>query len=297
MRNRLSQYWETVKAACYRPRHRRAVGGWLTVTNVASFSLVVLGIAMVVTLYATGPESIVQASPGGAVVTGPQDVVQAPAAPEITARVLPVPPAMPGMAQLALAEGVTVPPPARHHRASRPVVAATVVTHPAPAQSSSSAPPPAPAQSATTQAPPPVPTPTQSSSSAPPPTSTPSQAGSSLGAELLAKAETQAGVPYVYGGDTPSGFDCSGLIYWAAQQIGLTGMPRDTYEMLGQGVSSGVLVPVTSPEPGDLAFFGTGHVELYVSSGRFFGAQQPGTVVGFHDYGTGYVPTAYYRAA
>ncbi len=120
----------------------------------------------------------------------------------------------------------------------------------------------------------------------------PHTAGSSLDGRLLAEAETQQGTPYVFGGDAPGGFDCSGLVYWAAQRLGIAGMPRDTFEMLAAAGS--VLVPVSSPRPGDLAFFGSGHVELYVSSGRFFGAQQTGTLVGFHDYGSYYLPTAYY---
>jgi cell wall-associated NlpC family hydrolase len=109
---------------------------------------------------------------------------------------------------------------------------------------------------------------------------------------LLAKAETQAGTPYVWGGAAPGGFDCSGLIYWAAMALGVQNMPRDTYSMLA--AAGGLLVQTDTPEPGDLAFFGSEHVELYVSPGVFFGAQQTGTLVGFHDYGTGYVPTAYY---
>lgn len=120
-------------------------------------------------------------------------------------------------------------------------------------------------------------------------------AASGDGGRLLAEAETRAGDPYVYATDGPTTFDCSGLIYWAANQIGITGMPRDTYSMLGQGVSSGLLVAVSHPEPGDLAFFGSGHVELYIKSGETFGAQQPGTNVGFHSYGYSYVPTAFYR--
>jgi cell wall-associated NlpC family hydrolase len=103
------------------------------------------------------------------------------------------------------------------------------------------------------------------------------------------------GVPYVYGGDTPGGFDCSGLVYWAAQQLGISGMPRDTYGMLAQGVSSGLLVQVAAPEYGDLAFFGSGHVEFYVKPGETFGSQQPGTAVGFHSYGDGYAPSEYFR--
>lgn len=115
---------------------------------------------------------------------------------------------------------------------------------------------------------------------------------SSLDGRLLATAETMQGTPYVYGGDSPGGFDCSGLVYWAAQRIGIGTMPRDTFEMLA--AVGPVLIPVSHPQAGDLAFFGSGHVELYVSPGRFFGAQQTGTLVGFHNYGGFYTPTAYY---
>src|SRR6185437_5654137 len=143
-----------------------------------------------------------------------------------------------------------------------------------------------------------TPTPTQRTVSTSTPTPTPSYSSShttttttgtktDLGAEVLAKAETLTGVPYVYGGDTPSGVDCSGLVYWAAQQLGITGMPRDTYEMLAQGVSSGVLVSTSNPQTGDHAFFGSGHVEFYIKQGETFGAQQPGTAVGYHSYGYG----------
>ncbi len=68
---------------------------------------------------------------------------------------------------------------------------------------------------------------------------------SSLDGRLLAEAETQQGTPYVYGGDAPGGFDCSGLVYWAAQRLGITAMPRDTFTMLA-AVGS-VLIPVTWP--------------------------------------------------
>jgi cell wall-associated NlpC family hydrolase len=134
----------------------------------------------------------------------------------------------------------------------------------------------------------------------PTPTPTPAHArvtvaaavsGSSLPARLLAKAETQAGTPYVWAGDAPGGFDCSGLIYWAAAQLGIS-LPRDTFGMLA---GSAHLEWVSTPEPGDLAFFGSGHVELWVRHGETFGAQQPGTSVGFHSYGYGYVPTTFLR--
>jgi cell wall-associated NlpC family hydrolase len=149
---------------------------------------------------------------------------------------------------------------------------------------------------------PPAAAPVQSSAPAPEPTTASTATaspqagpGGGAGAELLNKAMSMQGVPYVYGGDTPGGFDCSGLVYWAAQQLGISAMPRDTFEMLAQGTSSGLLVQVAAPEYGDLAFFGSGHVEFYVKPGETFGAQSPGTAVGFHPYGSGYAPSAFYR--
>jgi cell wall-associated NlpC family hydrolase len=113
----------------------------------------------------------------------------------------------------------------------------------------------------------------------------------SLSARLLAVAETQQGTPYAWGGAAPGGFDCSGLIFWAAGQLGIS-LPRTTFEMLA---GSPHLVSVSSPQPGDLAFFGDGHVELYVSGSQTFGAQQSGTLVRFNSYGGGYVPTQFLR--
>jgi cell wall-associated NlpC family hydrolase len=176
-----------------------------------------------------------------------------------------------------------------HHLA---VTAARTTAPPAPVPSPSTSAASLPSTAAATApaTPAPAPTPTQATATASP------QAGpgSGVGAELLAKALTMQGVPYVYGGATPGGFDCSGLVYWAAQQLGIS-MPRDTYSMLAQGVSSGLLVQVAAPEYGDLAFFGSGHVEFWIRDGETFGAQSPGTAVGYHGYGYGYVPTAFYR--
>jgi peptidoglycan DL-endopeptidase CwlO len=119
--------------------------------------------------------------------------------------------------------------------------------------------------------------------------SAPAPAG--LGGKLLSEARTRTGDWYAWGGTGPTAFDCSGLVYWSAKQLGIT-LPRDTYGMLG---GSPHLVRVYTPQPGDLAFFGSGHVELYVKPGVTFGAQQPGTQIGNHGYGGGYVPTVYLR--
>jgi cell wall-associated NlpC family hydrolase len=117
------------------------------------------------------------------------------------------------------------------------------------------------------------------------------------GASVLAVAETRTGDWYAYGADGPSTFDCSGLVTWAARQLGI-GMPRDTGEMLSQGVAAGILVRTWHPVAGDLAFYGTEHVEL-VDHGHdiTFGAQRSGTRVGPHRWypGSGWQPTEYFQ--
>jgi cell wall-associated NlpC family hydrolase len=102
-------------------------------------------------------------------------------------------------------------------------------------------------------------------------------------------AETQAGRPYVWGGTGP-GYDCSGLVMMAYRHAGIH-LPRTTYEMLG----SPLLVRVDRPRMGDLAFYGTGHVELFRRWGITFGAHDTGSLVGLIRYGWGWVPTAFYR--
>ncbi len=118
----------------------------------------------------------------------------------------------------------------------------------------------------------------------------------SLGARIYAEARTRAGDWYVWGGDGPTVFDCSGIVHWAAHQLGVN-MPRDTYSMLSTGVATGILVPTRNPRPGDLAFFGTGHVEFVAGHDLTFGAQRSGTQVGYHRWypGSWWVPSAFYR--
>jgi len=162
---------------------------------------------------------------------------------------------------------------------------AHVVSRPAPA----SAPAPAPASA-------PASAPVVAATFSAPATAG-SSTGSSTGMRVLDEAETREGDPYAWGADGPDAFDCSGLVYWAAQQLGITSMPRDTYEMLSTGVAEGLLVQVSDPAPGDLAFFGSGHVEFVTSvPDETFGAQQPGKDVGFNAYDPPYYePTAYYE--
>jgi len=103
--------------------------------------------------------------------------------------------------------------------------------------------------------------------------------GSSLtttGAQIVAVAQRYIGVPYVYGGASPSGFDCSGLVQYVFNQVGIS-IPRVAVDQSkgGQAVSRDNL------QPGDLVFFGSpvSHVGIYIGNGQFINAPKTGDVV------------------
>ena len=102
-------------------------------------------------------------------------------------------------------------------------------------------------------------------------------------------AERQRGHPYMYGGTGP-GYDCSGLVMMAYRHAGIR-LPRTTSGML----ASSKLVRVYHPRMGDLAFFGSGHVELFRKWGFTFGAHDWELPVGLIHYGWSWKPTAFYR--
>lgn len=104
--------------------------------------------------------------------------------------------------------------------------------------------------------------------------------GAASAARVVRTAESQLGKPYRYGGSTPRGFDCSGLIWWAYKQNGVT-VPRVTSDQAraGAGVSRRAL------RPGDILVFNTRqgatglHTALYTGDGRFVHSPSSGSRV------------------
>jgi cell wall-associated NlpC family hydrolase len=121
----------------------------------------------------------------------------------------------------------------------------------------------------------------QAASQQPPPSSQlpPPAAGNNAGQIAVRAAQSQLGVPYVWGGATPGvGFDCSGLTMWAWAQAGVSlahGATEQYYEV--QHVSMSDL------EPGDLIFYGNAsllyHVVMYIGNGMVVQAEETGTNV------------------
>jgi peptidoglycan DL-endopeptidase CwlO len=85
-------------------------------------------------------------------------------------------------------------------------------------------------------------------------------------------ARSQLGVPYVYGGASPGGFDCSGLVMWVYGRLGIA-LPHNAAALY----STGRPVPLAQMKPGDLVFFhGLGHVGIYIGHGLMIHAPQTG---------------------
>ena len=112
---------------------------------------------------------------------------------------------------------------------------------------------------------------------------------------LLNIAMRFGGVPYVWGGETPAGFDCSGFVQYVFRQIGIN-LPRtaDVQYELGRKVLQSEL------QPGDLVFFetyepGASHNGIYVGDGNFIGANS-GTGVAVASLASPYWRTRYLGA-
>ena len=90
-----------------------------------------------------------------------------------------------------------------------------------------------------------------------------------VGAQALQAAISRLGYPYIWGAAGPTSFDCSGLMMWAYQQVGIS-LPHFTVSQY----NSGVHVSRSDLEPGDLVFFGSdiSHVGMYIGNGMMIDA-------------------------
>lgn len=119
----------------------------------------------------------------------------------------------------------------------------------------------------------------------------------SKGQQIVEYAKQFLGVPYVYGGNSPSGFDCSGFTKYVMNHFGIS-IPRvaDDQSRAGTYVSRDALMP------GDVICFNNGryngvnHVGIYVGDGQFIHAPQPGYSIKFDTIQSGYYNDCYYNA-
>ena len=130
-----------------------------------------------------------------------------------------------------------------------------------------------------------------------PSTSVTEQPAAPTGDQILAEARKYIGVRYVSGGSSPSGFDCSGLVYYVLTQLGYSAYrsPVDQYK-------HGTYVEKSALKAGDIVFFaGTGaagisHVGIYAGNGQFIHAPNSRSTVTYSDLTSGYWSDHYYGA-
>lgn len=124
-----------------------------------------------------------------------------------------------------------------------------------------------------------------------------SNTGSATGDQIVSKAKQYLGVPYKWGGTDPSGFDCSGFVYYVLRSLGYNAS-RTMTTMYSQGTP----VSKSNLQPGDIVFFqntyksGMSHVGIYVGDGKFIHAPSSGKVVSYADLYSNYYIEHYYGA-
>ena len=117
------------------------------------------------------------------------------------------------------------------------------------------------------------------------------------GKQILAKAQQYLGTPYVYGGASPAGFDCSGFVYYVLKELGYSPYrtPADQYRQ-------GSYVAKSDLQVGDIVFFagtyasGISHVGIYAGNGQFIHSPNSRSTVSYSDLTSGYWAQHYYGA-
>jgi len=115
--------------------------------------------------------------------------------------------------------------------------------------------------------------------------------------QILSEAKKYLGAPYRSGGASPSGFDCSGFVYYVLKQVGYSPYrtPADQYKM-------GISVDRANLKAGDLVFFsgtagsGISHVGIYAGGGQFIHAPNSRSTVSYSSLTSGYWANHYYGA-
>lgn len=177
-------------------------------------------------------------------------------------------------AQTVAPSSVT-PAPAQSSQPTAPAQSQPSVANTTPAAST------APAQAATTV------TPAQKPVA---PSAPAAQPATSSNWESLAKS--LIGTPYVWGGKTPAGFDCSGFVAYVLNHSGRTSN-FPSYTVAQESVVT--QIPVSQAQPGDILFWGdhgsTYHDAIYLGNNQFIDAPQPGDTVGIHQMYPSWMPS------
>ncbi len=99
------------------------------------------------------------------------------------------------------------------------------------------------------------------------------------GQDIVNYAKQFQGVPYVWGGTSPSGFDCSGFVQYVYRNAAGINLPRVDVDQ----IKAGTPVSRNDLKPGDLISPHRGHIGIYIGNGKMIHAPQTGDVVKISD--------------